>query len=64
MKKYTKPTVQVVNLKSSNDIAAATSFEYLKKQMVKEYLLGEATKEYAVSIYSNYNSAALEVSEG
>ena len=63
MKKYTKPTVQVVNLKSSNDIAA-TSFEYLKKKMVKNYLLGKASGEYAVSIYSNYNSAAPEVSEG
>ena len=63
MKKYTKPTVQVVNLKSSNDIAA-TSFESLKDKMVKEYLLGKDSKNYAVSIYSNCNSAAPEVSEG
>ncbi len=51
MKKYTKPTVKVVNLKSSNDIAA--SFTNLRKQMIKSYLNGTASTDYAVSIYSN-----------
>ncbi len=51
MKKYTKPSVKVVNLKSSNDIAA--SFTNLRKQMIKSYLNGTASTDYAVSIYSN-----------
>ena len=52
MKKYTKPSVQVVNLKSSNDIAAA-SFDTLRDQMIKNYMLGKSKKEYSVSVYSN-----------
>ena len=52
MKKYTKPSVQVVNLKSSNDIAAA-SFDTLRDQMIKSYVIGKSQKEYSVSVYSN-----------
>ncbi len=51
MKKYTKPTVEIVNLKSSNDIAA--SFEQVQKKMVRNYLLNGTSTEYAVSKYSN-----------
>ena len=51
MKKYTKPSVKVVNLKSSNDIAA--TFENLRDKMIKSYLNSKGTEEYAVSIYSN-----------
>ena len=52
MKKYTKPSVKVVNLKSSNDIAA--TFDNLRGQMIKSYLNKKSgSKEYAVSIYSN-----------
>lgn len=56
MKKYTKPSVQVVNLKSSNDIAAA-KFDTLRDQMLKSYMFGESKKEYSVSVYSNTTSA-------
>ena len=52
MKKYTKPSVQVVNLKSSNDIAAA-NFDTLRQQMIKNYVIGKSQKEYSVSVYSN-----------
>ena len=52
MKKYTKPSVQVVNLKSSNDIAAA-KFDTLRETMLKNYMFGESKKEYSVSVYSN-----------
>ena len=53
MKKYTKPSVQVVNLKSSNDIAAA-KFDTLRETMLKNYMFGESKKEYeySVSVYS------------
>lgn len=52
MKKYVKPSVKVVNLKSSNDIAA--KFENIRDSYVKSYLIGEgkATK-YSISVYSN-----------
>ena len=54
MKKYTKPSVQVVNLKSSNDIAAA-EFKTLRDTMIKNYMFDESKKEYSysVSVYSN-----------
>lgn len=51
MKKYTKPSVKVVNLKSSNDIA--TSFSNLRDTMVKNYLINGSSKSYTVSVYSN-----------
>ncbi len=57
MKNYVKPSVKVVNLKSSNDIAANT-FETLRRQYVKSYLLDEnTTNSYAVSVYANSTSA-------
>ena len=53
MKKYTKPSVQVVNLKSSNDIAA-TEFKTLRDTMIKNYMFSDNSKnEYSVSVYSN-----------
>lgn len=51
MKKYTKPSVKVVNLKASNDIA--TSFSNLRDTMVKNYLINGDSKSYTVSVYSN-----------
>ena len=68
MKKYTKPSVKVVNLKSSNDIAA-TSFTNLRNKMIKSYLDSQSqSKEYAVSIYSNTvsngNGEELPIVEG
>ena len=51
MKKYTKPSVQVVNLKSSNDIAA--SFNNIRDQYVKSYLANGKTNNYTISVYSN-----------
>lgn len=60
MKKYVKPMVEVVNLKSSNDIA--TSFSKLRGTFTRNYLLGNGNThhEYAVSVYSNVNSADLQ----
>ena len=51
MKKYTKPSVQVVNLKSSSDIAA--NFNNIRDQYVKSYLAGGKTNSYTISVYSN-----------
>ena len=51
MKKYTKPSVQVVNLKSSSDIAA--NFNNIRDQYVKSYLVGGKTNSYTISVYSN-----------
>lgn len=51
MKKYTKPSVKVVNLKSSNDIAA--SFNNIRDQYIKQYLIGDKRDDYTVSVYSN-----------
>ena len=56
MKKYVKPSVKVVNLKSSNDIAANT-FDSLRRQYVKNYILDKTEKEYQVSVYANSTSA-------
>ena len=56
MKKYIKPSVKVVNLKSSNDIAAKT-FDALRDQYTKNYLFGKTSKSYAVSVYANSTSA-------
>ena len=52
MKKYTKPTVEVVNLKSSKDIA--TSYKVLRDKFTQNYLFSNAAeaKEYTVSCYS------------
>lgn len=56
MKKYVKPSVKVVNLKSSNDIAANT-FDSLRRHYVKNYIFDQAEKEYQVSVYANSTSA-------
>ncbi len=48
MKKYTKPTVNVVSLKSSEDIA--TSFDSIKDGMIRNYLNNSTT--YTVSQYA------------
>lgn len=61
MKKYTKPTVEVVSLKSSNDIAA--SFKLLRRNFVKEYLKADGTSlgTYQVTKYSTELSVIDEV---
>ena len=61
MKKYTKPTVEVVSLKSSNDIAA--SFKLLRRNFVNEYLNanGETIGTYSVTKYSTELSVIDEV---
>ncbi len=51
MKKYVKPSVKVVNLKSSNDIAA--KFENIRDSYVKNYLLDGKSTKYSISVYSN-----------
>ena len=52
MKKYVKPMVEVVNLKSSNDIA--TTFDGLRDSFVRNYLKDEnSSGNYMVSVYSN-----------
>lgn len=55
MKKYVKPMVKIVNIKSSEDIAAPTSFNAVKQNLIKNYLINGST--YAVSQYSVANSA-------
>lgn len=59
MRKYTKPTVEVVNLKSSKDIA--TSFKAIRSKLEQQYLFNGAPKDYTVSIYSTEISAPAEV---
>lgn len=54
MKKYTKPMVNVVSLKSSEDIAA--SFKAIRKQFTDSYLYKIEDTEYAVSQYSTLSS--------
>lgn len=49
MKKYVKPMVEVVSLKSSDDIAAPTTYKGLRQSMVKSYL--EANNKIPVSLY-------------
>lgn len=55
MKKYIKPTVEVVSLKSSENIA--TTFKNIRKNMVNDYLTGSNTKSYTVSEYALSNSS-------
>ncbi len=60
MKKYTKPTVNVVSLKSSNDIA--TSFKSIQKQFINKELNSKSylVSQYAVnaSVINNLNAEA------
>ena len=51
MKKYTKPMVKIVNIKSSEDIASPKSFSTIRDGLVKNYLLSDGTN-YAVTKYS------------
>ena len=51
MKKYVKPMVQIVNIKSSEDIAATTNYSTVKQKIIQNYLLGDGTK-YAITQYS------------
>ena len=52
MKKYIKPSVKVVNLKSSSNIA--TDFAEVRGKFVRSYLKGTSTQgNYAVSVYAN-----------
>ena len=55
MKKYVKPMVQIVNIKSSEDIAA-TNYSTVKQKIIQNYLLGDGTK-YAITQYSAATSA-------
>ncbi len=49
MKKYIKPSVEVVSLKSSVDIAA--SYKGLRDGMIKKYLQTDPT-QYSVTVYT------------
>lgn len=51
MKKYVKPMVQIVNIKSSEDIAA-TNYSTVKQKIIQNYLLGDGTTKYAITQYS------------
>lgn len=59
MKEYKRPEIQIVNLKSSEDIASKT-FESLRNGMVNSYLMKNGNK-YAITKYavtdSIYNNA-------
>lgn len=48
MKKYTKPSVEIVNLKSSDNIAA--SYKDYEKAFINQYI-NNGTNKYAVSSY-------------
>ena len=54
MKKYTKPMVNVVSLKSSDDIA---SFKAIQKTFINDYLYTNKSKDYTVSQYSTFDSS-------
>ena len=60
MKKYVKPSVKVVNLKSSNDIA--TTFAQIASGLTKNYLnkASGTQSPYTVSVYSNNASVAID----
>lgn len=51
MKKYTKPMVKIVNIKSSEDIAAPTKFKAIHDGIIRNYLLNGETN-YVVTQYS------------
>lgn len=53
MREYKKPEIQIVNLKSSEDIAL--TFKELEKQMVGNYV--KSGKTYAITQYAVSNSA-------
>ena len=57
MKKYTKPVVEIVSLKSSENIAKTTTFKDLQGQFIKEELYKD---KYAISSYAITNSTFRE----
>ena len=61
MKKYVKPSVKVVNLKSSSDIA--TTFSQIASGLTKNYLNKASSDQssYTVSVYSNTASVTTYV---
>lgn len=63
MRKYNKPTVEVVNLKSSENIA--TTFDSLQNQFIAEELgvLTSGGKSYAASKYVIATSVLKSVEE-
>ena len=58
MKKYIKPSINVINLKSSENIAT-TTFKSVRSKFIEEVLMGSNGKQYTVSQYS-LNTSALE----
>lgn len=50
MKEYKKPTIQIVNLKSSDDIAV--SYKDLQGQFINQYLNSVSNKQYAITQYN------------
>lgn len=57
MKKYIKPSINVINLKSSENIAA--TFKSIREGLVQDALYEYNNKNYTVSMYS-LNTSALE----
>lgn len=49
MKEYKKPTIQIVNLKSSDDIAI--SYKELHGQFINQYL-NSTSNQYAITQYN------------
>lgn len=63
MKNYVKPIVNVVSLKSSEDIAAKKTFNTIKQGMVDDYLNNMDIKKYALSKYAMSTSNITNPSE-
>lgn len=62
MKNYTKPMVNVVSLKSSEDIAK-TTFKQIRGNYMNSMLNADAIKKYALSQYVVTNSTSKEVTD-
>ena len=65
MKEYKKPTIQIVNLKSSDDIAVA-SYKDLQGQFINQYLNSTSIsnrKSYAITRYNLQTSGTSPQSE-
>ena len=61
MKKYIKPTVEVVSLKSSEHIAKTTTFGAIRKKCIDGELYNQKT--YTVSQYAITNSTPTNTME-
>ena len=59
MKKYIKPTVEVVSLKSSEHIAK-TTFKNIKGKFIENALYNYNGKSYAVSQYTITSSTKVD----